>query len=107
MDCDETDRWQDRLRHLRDNDIDYDGQLHCVTYFRGHCALQTLLETVLCRIYSVRRRHNYREEQDLGILDDLSNQLDQWHDQLPEVVRWRPGDSTKLPHVYVMHLWHA
>lgn len=106
-DSDEIGHWQERLSALADNTIQFDGELHSVTYLRIMVSLHSILEGVLTRIYSIRRRRSYTEEHDINTMQDINTQLEGWYDKLPEYTKWRPGSPSVLPHFFVMHLWHA
>lgn len=105
-DIDEHGLWQDRLDALASNKVHCDGEMRCVTYLRAMVSLLTALDNTLCRVYSIRRRRNYREEQDLSLLEDIDNQLLEWRTNLPEAASWQRGRKA-LPHFLVLHLWFA
>lgn len=105
-DIDECGRWQDRLSLLKDNTVRFDGEMRLVTYLRGMVTLLTALDNVLCRLYTVRRRRNYKEEQDIAIMEEINEELEKWHANLPACATWERGRQV-LPHFLVLHLWHA
>lgn len=68
-----------------------------MTHLRAWITLAIIVEGIMGRIYSLQQRKSWMQEQDVGALQDLSDQLQDWRESLPPELAWPSATDDEKP----------